>query len=394
MFQRSELEILKSRILEPRRFLQVVLGPRQVGKTTLVTQLINELEMPSHYASADGIVASDNNWLSGLWETARLRMKQQGQQEFLLVVDEVQKISNWSEVVKHHWDRDTVNQVNIKVILLGSSRLLMQQGLTESLAGRFETLPMTHWDFSEMQSAFGFSPEQYAWFGGYPGSAALIEDEKRWKSYIKDSLIETSLTKDLLMLTRIDKPGLLRNLFELGCLYSGQVLSMTKMLGQLVDAGNTTTLSHYLHLLHTAGLLSGIEKYSGSIVRQRAGSPKFQVHNNALLSALRTDSFREVSANHSEWGRVVESAVGSYLLNESLKHGLKLHYWREGLYEVDFILVYQSKTIAIEVKSMQARGKHGINAFLKHHTPHKIYLLGTDCLTWQEFLKTPVLDLF
>jgi predicted AAA+ superfamily ATPase len=214
-----------------------------------------------------------------VWDSARLLLKASGATEFLLVIDEIQKIDNWSEVVKQQWDKDTRENTNIKVILLGSSRLLIQKGLSESLAGRFETLYLGHWPYPEMQEAFGWSIEQYVYFGGYPGSAMLINDEERWKNYIKDSLIETSISKDILMLTRIDKPALLKRLFELGCLYSGQILSYTKIIGQLQDAGNATTLANYLKLLSDCGLLGGLDKYAGDIIRKRGSSPKFQVYN-------------------------------------------------------------------------------------------------------------------
>lgn len=283
MYERFYLKQVKSRIEEPRKFIQVILGPRQVGKTTMVNQLLPQLSISYVSESADAISATNSAWLMQAWETARLKMKASGASEYLLVIDEIQKIDNWSEIVKQQWDKDTRENVNIKVILLGSSRLLIQKGLTESLAGRFETFYLGHWSFAEMETAFGWSIEQYIYFGGYPGSALLINDEERWKSYIKDSLIETSISKDILMLTRVDKPALLKRLFEIGCLYSGQILSYTKITGQLQDAGNTTTLANYLKLLSDCGLLGGLEKYAGSVVRQRSSSPKFQVYNNGSM---------------------------------------------------------------------------------------------------------------
>src|ERR1700722_11096539 len=259
MFERPELQLFVKRMNEQRRFMQVIIGPRQVGKTTMVTQLLKKITIPYVFESADAIPASNAVWLEQLWESARLKMEANQSDEFLLVIDEIQKIDNWSEMVKRLWDEDTRKNKNIKVILLGSSRLLLQKGLTESLTGRFETTYLRHWSFGEMQQAFGWNADQYAWFGGYPGSAPLIGDEERWKQYINNSLIETSISKDILMLTRVDKPALMKRLFELGCLYSGQILSFTKLQGQLLDAGNTTTLSHYLNLLDTAGLLAGLE---------------------------------------------------------------------------------------------------------------------------------------
>ena len=394
MFQRPHLQSLKTRMIEQRRFIQVIVGPRQVGKTTLVGQLVKELGIESHSVSADGVAASNTFWLNQQWENARQSLRAKEATEFLLVIDEIQKIDNWSETVKALWDEDTKNNYNLKVLLLGSSRLILQRGLTESLAGRFETTYMGHWSLQEMSTAFGFTPEQYAWFGGYPGSASLINDELRWKHYIKDSLIETSILKDVLMLARIDKPTLLKNLFEIGCLYSGQVLSYTKIMGQLHGAGNTTTLSNYLNLLDTAGLLKGIEKYSPSIIRKRSSSPKFQVYNTALISGQSEEQFKEIQNNPAAWGRLVESAIGAHLLNHSLTMDYELNYWREGDAEVDFIISKNKKTIAIEVKSNKASITNGMKQFQKQYEPQKMILIGADGMKWQDFLMMNPNDLF
>ena len=386
MFERTHLQVLTTRMQEPRKFIQVVMGPRQVGKTTMVTQLADKMKKGYHFISADAVAASNTTWLTQQWETARLIMKQENAPEFLLIVDEIQKISNWSETVKLLWDEDSRNALHLKVILLGSSRLLLQQGLTESLAGRFETTYMGHWSLQEMQTAFGWTVNEYVWFGGYPGAATLIRDEARWKAYINQSLIETSISKDILMLTRIDKPALLKRLFELGCLYSGQILSMTKILGQLQDHGNTVTLSHYLELLDTAGLLAGIEKYSTNPLRVRSSSPKFQVHNTALISAQRNESFSDMGLQPDLWGRMVESAIGAHLINYALAGGYSLHYWRERNDEVDFVIANKGKLIGIEVKTNQTASTKGMAAFQKTFNPDKILLIGDSGLPWQEFL--------
>jgi hypothetical protein len=350
--------------------------------------------MPYHFVSADAIAASNSTWLEQQWEMGRLKMDGLGTTEFLLVIDEIQKIENWSETVKLLWDTDTRSNRQLKVILLGSSRLLQQRGLTESLAGRFEQTYMGHWSFEEMEKAFGWSANQYVWFGGYPGSSGLIKEEDRWKNYVQQSLIETSISKDILMLTRVDKPALLRRLFELGCLYSGQILSYTKVLGQLQDAGNTTTLSHYLELLDTAGLLGGIEKYAKDIIRKRSSSPKFQVHNTALISAQRPESFNEILTRPEEWGRMVESAIGAHLINYSLTQGIALHYWRERNEEVDFILERKGKVVALEVKTSATTSTSGMNTFQKQFHPNKVLLVGKSGLPWQDFLKINPLQLF
>ena len=386
MFERIHLQQVIKRVEEPRKFIQVILGPRQVGKTTLVNQLVQKYNFESSVVSADAVGASNTFWLEQQWEVARIKLKQSDAAEFLLVIDEIQKIDNWSEAVKLLWDADTKNNISLKVIVLGSSRLLIQQGLTESLAGRFETTFMSHWSYSEMYAAFGFTENQFVWFGGYPGSASLIADEIRWKQYVKESLIETSISKDILMMTRVDKPALMKRLFELSCHYSGQILSFNKMLGQLNDAGNTTTLSHYLSLLSTAGLVAGIEKYSNNIIRKKSSSPKFQVFNTALISSQSNDTFEETQRNPAIWGRLVESAVGAHLLNHAVSGDFTLSYWREGDEEVDFVLE-QKQLIGIEVKSGATQKNSGMASFKKKFNPDKILLVGNTGLSWQEFLK-------
>lgn len=393
MFERPHLQQIIKRMEEPRKFIQVIFGPRQVGKTTLVNQMVKKYSFGSLVVSADAIDAYNTYWLEQQWELARIKLTQSGGEEFLLVVDEIQKIDNWSEKVKSLWDQDTKNNLPLKVIVLGSSRLLIQQGLTESLAGRFETTFMSHWSYSEMLAAFGWNEEQYVYFGGYPGAASLISDELRWKQYVRESLIETSISKDILMLTRVDKPALMKRLFELSCSYSGQILSYNKMLGQLRDAGNTTTLSHYLTLLSTAGLVTGIEKYSGNIIRKKSSSPKFQVYNTALISALSNESFEDALQNPAFWGRLVESAVGVHLLNHSVSGDFVLTYWREGNDEVDFV-IEQKKLIGIEVKSGAVHNTSGMAAFKKKFNPDKLVVIGNTGLPWQTFLQMKPGELF
>jgi uncharacterized protein len=393
MYNRPHFKLVKSRILEKRKFIQVIIGPRQVGKSTLINQVLKSLSIPNYYISADASGSGNIAWLDEAWNTARLKMDQEGAKEFLLVVDEIQKIENWSEIVKFNWDNDTLNNRNLKIVLLGSSRLHLQMGLTESLAGRFETIFMGHWSLSEMQDAFGWTAKQYVWFGGFPGSAELIHDEKRWKSYVANSLIETSISKDILMLTRVDKPALMKGLFELGCLYSGQILSFTKIIGQHLEAGNTTTLAHYLELLNTAGLLAGLQKYSQNIIKGRGSSPKFQVHNTAFISAQRNEMFNEVHEHTDLWGRLVESSVGAHLINNSLTHGYPLYYWRNGNDEIDFVIDVRGKIIGLEIKSGNTGKITGMNAFQKQMKPDKVLLISNSGLSWEEFLKMDVSDL-
>jgi predicted AAA+ superfamily ATPase len=394
MFERPHIHKLIARLNEPRHFIQVIIGPRQVGKSTLTAQLLAKLDIPHLYVSADALSSSGEVWLEQQWQTARLKCKASGAHSFILAIDEIQKVSNWSEVIKKLWDEDSRTQQSIRLILLGSSRLLLQQGLTESLAGRFETTYMGHWSLAEMHTAFDFTPEQFVWFGGYPGAAVLMHDEERWKKYVNDALIETSISMDILMLTRVDKPALLRKLFIIGCLYSGQILSYNKIVGQLQDAGNTTTLAHYLQMLETAGLLEGIEKYTGEQLRQRSSSPKFQVHNMALLSAQQAASLNDIYQKPDSWGRWVEAAVGAHLVNNQLSEGYNVFYWRHRNDEVDFVLEKKGKVIGIEVKSGTIQKAPGMAAFKERFHPDKVLLVGNSGLPWHEFLKLSPSDLF
>lgn len=390
MLYRADYPIVLKRLNEPRRFIQALLGPRQVGKTTLAQQVIDTIKLPSHYATADEIGIHHASWLEQQWEIGRLLI-QHPHKSGILVLDEIQKIKDWSTIVKRLWDEDTRAKRSLKVLLLGSTPLLIQKGLSESLAGRFEIIPIRHWTYAEMHSAFKWDIEQYIYYGGYPGAATLIKDEERWKRYIIDSLIETTLSKDILSLTLIHKPALLKQLFHLGCLYSGKILSYQKMTGQLQDAGNTTTLAHYLELLSQAGLLSGLSKYAGQAVRQRGSSPKFQIQNTALLSASDNHTFKEAKQDRNYWGHLLESAIGAYLINEVVGKNINLFYWREGHEEVDFILQSQNKLIAIEVKSGKTKDTlPGIEAFRKQFKPERILLVGGQGITPLQFLTTPI----
>jgi predicted AAA+ superfamily ATPase len=379
---------------ETRKFIQVLMGPRQVGKTTMMKQLTEEVEIETISVSADGVINSNWLWIEQVWENARIQLKNSTKNEVILIIDEIQKLDNWSEIVKEQWDFDTKENNNIKVILLGSSRLLIQKGLTESLAGRFEVTYVGHWSFSEMEEAFGWNVNQYIYYGSYPGAASLIHDEERWKNYIKDSLIETSISKDILMLTRVDKPAVLRRLFELGCLYSGQILAYTKLLGELQDAGNTTTLSHYLTLLSDSGLLGATEKYAGNVIRKRASKPKFQVFNNALLTAQDDLTYEKALSDSKIWGRLVESAIGAHLINKAITNNYTVYYWREKNDEVDFILERKNTLIALEVKTGRRAENNGMRVFAQTFKPKKVLLIGTGGIGIETFLRMNPGDLF
>lgn len=393
-YKREQIKDILSRIDEQRGKLQIIVGPRQVGKTTLMGQVLEECTLPYDSYSADDVTGVSADWLAQVWETARMKMLAQGNIKRLLVIDEVQKISNWSETVKAEWDRDTREKRELIVVLLGSSRMLIEKGLTESLAGRFELIRLSHWTYMEMRDCFGWTLPQYIFFGGYPGAAAFIGNETRWRNYVKDSLVEPSISKDVLMDTRVLKPQLLRQLFEIGSSRSGELLSLTKVAAQLQDAGNVTTLAGYLHLLDECGLLCGLQKYAADNSRKYNSIPKFQVHNNALRNAWSELNYSEAVENPKEWGRMAESAVGAYLVSQAQIADYKVYYWRENNDEVDFVLTRRDRKIAIEVKSGRRTVNAGLPKFKTLYNPYHAISVGSGGLSFEEFLSMDLNLLF
>ena len=417
-FQRSQVDTLVQRLGEPAHHIIALFGPRQTGKTTIARQALGRIDLESRYLPVDepeapGLPAlndedaatfrlhteRDTEWLIRQWEASRTEAER-SPRGAVLVLDEIQKIERWSETVKGLWDADRLRDCPLRVVILGSAPLLMQSGLSESLAGRFETIPVSHWSFAEMSEAFGFDLPQYLYFGGYPGAASLVRDPDRWRGYILGALVEPNIERDLLAMTRVDKPALLKRLFELGADCSGQILSYTKMLGQLHGAGNTTTLARYLDLLASAGLLAGLQKYTGSHVARRGSIPKLNVLNTALMTAGSGYSFDEARADRTVWGRIVESAVGAHLFNTA-ESDMGLHYWREGSNEVDFVLKRGRRVVAIEVKSGEerkaTRGRRplpGMAAFEERFGPCGRLLVGVDGVPLNEFLTAPASEWF
>jgi uncharacterized protein len=390
-FVRPQAAELVRRLAEPRRFLQVIAGARQVGKTTLVGQVAEQAGLPNRYASADEPTLRGHEWIEEQWEAARLLAGEASKQGALLVLDEVQKVPRWSETVKRLWDADTRARRPLKVVLLGSAPLLVQQGLTESLAGRFEILHLPHWSLTEMREAFGWTLDQYLYYGAYPGAAPLAGQQERWSRYIRDALIETTIARDVLLLSRVDKPALLRRLFELGCNYSGQILSYTKMLGQLHETGNVTTLAHYLDLLAGAGMLTGLQKFARGAAHRRGSSPKLQVLNTALMTAQSGLSASEARKDREFWGRLVESAVGAHLANAAATNTCEVFYWRDRNREVDFVVRSGKSLVAIEVKSTRGTATlPGMAVFADAFRPTRKLLVGGDGIALEEFLSKPV----
>lgn len=394
MFKRVYYQRIKERLEEPRKLIQIVMGPRQVGKTTVVKQVVKDVNIPILMFSADNVPDSSSNWITECWEGARRKIRMENLSECVLIIDEIQKIKGWSEAVKSLWDEDTWNDVPLKVLLLGSSRVLLEKGLSDSLAGRFETIKMSHWSFDEMREAFGFSLEQYVFYGGYPAASDFVSDIDRWSEYIRSSIIDASINKDILMDTIVSKPALLRQTFELSVTYSGEIVSYTKMIGQLQDAGNTTTLAAYLRLLSDCGLVCGLQKYAGDMARRRASIPKLQVYNNALRNVYSDVSFKDSIKDTRIWGRMFESAVGAYIVNQAFENQMDVFYWREGNLEVDYVVKWKGQLIAIEVKSNNDKGNKGLWAFRERFNPFDAFVVGKGGVPVEEFLSSNLKDYF
>jgi hypothetical protein len=385
-------EVIDKRFREKRRFIQVILGPRQVGKTTAIQQVIKAGSIPFHYATADLPAPPDTQWITNQWETAR--MKAEKKSPVILVLDEVQKVARWPDEVKRLWDEDGRAGNNIRVALLGSSSLLIQKGLSESLAGRFELIRFPHWSWAEMKECFNWSLDQYVYFGGYPASASLVRDENRWGQYMRDSLIETALSKDILLLNRVEKPVLLRQLFVLACEYGGQILSYQKILGQLQDVGNTVTVAHYQKLLEGAFLIQGLQKWSNNALRLKNSSPKWLPLNTGLVSALSNKTFKEWRTDAVKWGRLLEISVGAHLANKGILEDVEVYYWRDGNNEVDFVLRKGDAVTAIEVKSGQKRvAAQGLPVFKKRYPRAKTLVIGAGGMELREFFETAIVKL-
>ncbi|MCL2088314.1 MAG: ATP-binding protein [Oscillospiraceae bacterium] len=384
MYKRKLVKQITERLNEPRRFMQIVVGPRQTGKTTAVLQALEELNLQTHFVSADDPSLNSAEWLRNEWQQARLLAKSG---EAILVIDEIQKIKGWSSIVKLLWDEDNRTGSDLKVILTGSSSLLLQKGLTESLMGRFEILYSPHWSYTECKEAFGYNLDDFLFFGGYPGAAALIKDESRWARYIGASIVEPTISQDILMMEEVRKPALLRSLFMLGSGYSAQELSYTKMLGQLQDAGNTVTLAHYLDLLGKANMLTGLKNYSGNQIRTRKSSPRFMVYDTSLMTYADGTNRRRFLDNPTDKGRLAESAVGAYLLARGKEEGFEVYWWRERNFEVDFVIKKGNQVTALEVKSGRVKNTGGGLVFKQQYPQALSLVIGSTNLSLEDFLS-------
>ncbi len=362
-YERPFVTHIEKRLSGDQPLIQVLVGPRQVGKTTGMRQLLARYPKNNHYANADDLLVTDRTWLLEQWQKALLLGD-----STLLIIDEVQKIPNWSETLKSLWDK---NPHRLRVVVLGSSSLQIQSGLTESLAGRFELTRIHHWTFTELNQCFGYDLDRFLLFGGYPGSVVYEDDYDRWYAYLKDSIVEAVIGKDILLNRKVGNPALFRQAFEILCHYPAQEISYTKLLGQLQDKGNTDLIKYYIELFAGAFLIYPLEKYSAKEWLTRSSSPKILVACPALYTMTAGPG---VLKDLDRRGRVFELAVGAQLLQLPGE----LFYWREKNAEVDFIYRYQGKLFAIEVKSGRKKTARGLDVFMKQFPDACPVILTTD----------------
>lgn len=372
-YERPFVTQLEQRLIAENALIQVLIGPRQVGKTFGMRQLLARYPHNNIYANADDLLTSDRSWLLEQWQKAQLLGD-----GTLLVIDEIQKVPNWSETLKGLWDK---SPFKLRVIVLGSSSIQLQSGLTESLAGRFELTRAYHWTYTELQQAFSYDLDRFLTFGGYPGSVAYEDDFDRWYTYLKDSIVESVIGKDILFNRTVGNPALFRQAFEILCRYPAQEISYTKLLGQLQDKGNTDLIKYYIELYAGAFLLQPLEKYSAKGWLTRSSSPKILISCPALYTMTEGP---HVLADPERRGRVFELAVGAQLMQLPGE----LFYWREKNAEVDFVYRYHGVLYAIEVKSGRRKTAKGLEAFLKQFpdghpvilTPDNFELFSADPL--------------
>jgi predicted AAA+ superfamily ATPase len=305
----------------------------------------------------------------------------------LLVVDEAQSINQWSKTVKALWDEDARARRDLRVVITGSSSLMLQSGLSESLMGRFELIHSPQWSSRECRDAFGYTLDDFLLYGGYPGAAGLRADQARWYSYMRDSIVEATLSRDIISLESVRKPAVLRALFLLGTQYSSQEISYRKLLGQLADAGNTNTIAHYLQLLGNAGLLCGIQKFSTKLLNTRASSPRLMVYDTSLMTSNSKALGRDWLSTTDKRGHLVESAIGACLLARSKQEHFDLYWWRDKDDEVDFVLERGDERIALEVKAGKIGSRSGMTRFILENRGTKALIVGSPETPIESFLR-------
>ena len=346
--------------------IQLLTGPRQVGKTTLLLDLAARYGDRALYAAADAPEAGVPGYWERFWADAEAKARNGKSVVFL---DEIHLVPNWSGLLKGYWDRFRRRHLPVHIVATGSSALRVTAGSRESLAGRFERMVFAHWTAGALAKTFNISIADAArhavLFGTYPGAWALTRDQARWRAYIRDAIIEPAIGRDVLALGQVRRPALLRQVFAVAAGSPAQIVSLQKIQGQLADRGALETVAHYLELLQDAYLVAPLEKFAKRAVRRRAAPPKLVTLNNALLSAMHPDGPPDEQRDAPRLGSWIENAC----LASAVNRGQRVTYWREEPLEVDGVLEGSWGAWAIEIKSARfdSRDLAGLLEFCKRH---------------------------
>jgi predicted AAA+ superfamily ATPase len=391
-------ERLRARVFtEPARRIQLLTGPRQVGKTTILLELAGEFGERAIYRAADVEEIAAPGWWAIQWDRA-MRLARTG--PTLLLVDEIQTLPNWARRVKVAFDEVARERLPLQIVISGSAALSMTRGARNELAGRFELLTLRHWTAQDLIQAFGLTDDEaaevYVRFGAFPGELDRRMDYPRWREYILHAIIDPALNRDLLMLEPIQKPALLRQINSLAAAYPGEIISLQKLAAQLLEKGAPATIAHYLTVLEEAFLLAALHKYSDRELRLRASPPKLVPLSNAFLTAYADSVPPTTATDPVRWGRWLETACTAHAVNT----GCRVAYWREEPYEVDLIVAGERGKWAIEIKSgsYAIQDLTGLSTFHLRHPDFRPLVVGAeehrgtadrcgiDFVRWQDFL--------
>ncbi len=389
---------LLTRLAEPAPGrIQLVTGPRQVGKTTLLLDLAAERADRALYAAADAPEATLPGYWERFWADAEARA---ASGPLAVLLDEVHLLPSWAAALKGQWDRFGRRRIPIHIIATGSSALRVTHGSRESLAGRFERLAFAHWSAGALAATFRMADadaaRQAVLFGTYPGASPLTGDEARWRAYVRDAIIDPAIGRDVLALGQVRRPALLRQVFAVAAGSPAAIVSLQKIQGQLAERGALETVSHYLGLLQEAYLVAALEKFATRATRRRAAPPKLVTLNNALISAVHPDGPPDEGREPARFGAWVENAC----LASAVNHGQRVTYWREEPLEVDAVIDGSWGRLAVEIKTsrFESRDLAGLFEFCRRYPAYLPVVVtrpgdeetarrfGLRAMSWVEFL--------
>ncbi len=395
---RECLETLTARLAEPAPGrIQLLAGPRQVGKTTLLLELAAREGVQAIYAAADAPEASLPGFLERL--AARIEDTATARGRAVLLLDEAHLLHGWAAWLKGLWDRWRRRKIPVQVVATGSSSLHLAAGSKESLAGRFERLTLAHWSARSLAEVFGIGLDDAAdlvvRLGAYPGAFALRDEPPRWSAYVRDAILEPAIGRDILALAVVRRPALLRQVFGVAASSPAQIVSLQKIQGALQDGGALETIAHYLTLLEEAFLVAPLPKHATTEPRRRAAPPKLVTLSNALVAAVSAPGL-DPATDPARFGALVENACLAHAWNS----GQRVSYWREESLEVDGVIEGSWGKWAIEVKtgSFQPRDLFGLMEFTSRRSGHRPLVVcaadgiaaakraDVQAITWRDFL--------